>query len=79
MTRYCFHIYNGNRYFVDELGRDCPSDAAARELALVDARSIMRPESRDGALNLSSFVEVQNKDEAATFIVDFSEALVPSP
>jgi hypothetical protein len=74
MGRFYFHICNGQGYLEDEEGQECADAEAARRVALASARDIMMSELRDGILNLSSFIEVQEEGGAA-FTVPFTDAV----
>ncbi|HEY0627082.1 MAG TPA: hypothetical protein VGD10_10155 [Allosphingosinicella sp.] len=74
MPRFYFHVCNGNGLTEDEEGQELPSVEAARKQALLEARSIMSEEMREGELNLASFIEVQNDAGEYLFTLPFEEA-----
>jgi hypothetical protein len=49
--------------------------AAAREVAIRSARDLMASEIRDGEMNLSSFIEVEDADHRHLFTLSFAEAV----
>jgi hypothetical protein len=74
MAIFYFHICNGNGFVQDEEGIDLPDEPAARSAALLNACDIMAAEIREGLLNPSSFIEVEDADHRHLFTLPFSEA-----
>lgn len=64
--RYFMHVTNGHGFVQDEEGCELPDEAAARRAALVAARDVMAGDMREGFLDLTSFITVE--DEAHTFL-----------
>ena len=77
------HISDGNDFVEDEEGRELPDDATAREEAVAAARDVMAGDLRDGRLNLTSFIEVEDETHKLLFTITFAEAVtvntVPDP
>ena len=62
MTRYYFHIRNGNSLAVDEEGMDLPSFEAALEEAETSGRELLADMVRDGAPLDGQAVEIATAD-----------------
>ena len=75
MPRYYFHVCNGTGFTEDEEGMDFPDVAAARKAAIAALRDIMAAEMQDGALNMGSFIEIEDERHALVMTVQFSEAV----
>ena len=75
MPRYYMHVCNGAGFVEDEEGRDLPDDATARSEAIVAARDIMGAELRNGELDLSSFIEVEDEKRNLLFTIHFGDAV----
>jgi hypothetical protein len=73
------HISNGHGFAEDHEGRDLPDDETARAEAVKGARDLMASELRDGQLDLSSFIEVEDETHTLLFIVTFAEAVTIIP
>jgi hypothetical protein len=75
MPRYYFHVCNGNGFTEDEEGRELPDLEAARIEALRAARDIMASDVRSGALDLSSFIEIEDSDHQLRYTLGFEDAV----
>jgi len=75
MPRYYLHICNGIGFVEDENGHELPDEEAARAKAIEGARELIASEVRDGVMNLSSFIEVEDEDHAHLFTLSFAEAI----
>jgi hypothetical protein len=75
MPRYYFHICNGQSFAEDEEGCEFPNDDAARQSAIVSARDIMTGDLRNGELDLTSFIEVEDEQKRLLFTLTFAEAV----
>ncbi len=60
MGRYYFHLFN-DLDVPDLEGRELPDDAAARAVALDEAREMMADSVRKGVVNLSHRIDVENR------------------
>jgi hypothetical protein len=72
---YYMHVGSGLRFAQDHEGRDLPDDETARKEAVKGARDMMASELRDGHLDLSSFIEVEDEAHTLLFTVTFAEAV----
>lgn len=75
MPRYYLHICNGIGFVEDTEGQELPNAEAARESAIKGARDLIASEVRDGVMNLSSFIEVEDENREHLFTLSFSEAV----
>ena len=75
MPRFYFHVCNGNGFTEDEEGQELPDFEAARAMAIRSARDIMAGDIRDGALDLSSFIEIEDKDSRLVHTLGFEDAV----
>ena len=77
------HVCNGNGFVEDEEGVELPDDATARREAIAAARDVMAADLRDGQLDLTSFIEVENEAHELLFTITFGDAVtvntVPDP
>ena len=75
MTRFYFHVRDGDALRKDTIGVDLPSVDAAREEALASARDILADEIRHGeALDRRRF-EVWDEAGVPHFILPFKGAI----
>jgi hypothetical protein len=72
---YYLHISDGAGFVEDEEGQQLADDAAARAQAIAAARDIMAAELREGALDLGTFIEVENEKREWLFTITFAEAV----
>jgi hypothetical protein len=75
MPLYYFHVCNGNGFTEDDEGQELPDLEAARAVAIRSARDIMASDIRDGTLDLSSFIEIEDKDSQLVRTIAFDEAV----
>ena len=75
MPRYYLHICNGVGFVEDTEGQELANVEAARESAIKGARDLIASEVRDGVMNLSSFIEVEDENRRHLFTLSFSEAV----
>ena len=73
------HICDGHGFIEDEEGRNLADDAEAREEAVAAARDIMSNDLRNGLLDLTSFIEVEDETGKLLFAVTFAEAVTVGP
>jgi hypothetical protein len=74
-VRYFMHISDGSNFVEDEEGSDLPGDEAARAAAIAAARDVMAGDLRDGRLDLTSFIEVENEAGELLFTISFADAV----
>jgi hypothetical protein len=83
MPRFFFHICNGHGFIEDEEGVDLPDEPAARSNAVEAARDVMAGDLREGRLDLTSFIEVEDEAHRLLFTLTFAEAVrvntIPDP
>lgn len=79
MARFYMHLSNGNGFTEDEEGVELEDENAAREKALSGARDLMAGDLREGELNLSSFIEVEDEAHRLLFTLHFSDAVKLTP
>lgn len=75
MPRFFMHICNGTGFIEDVEGVDLPDALAARQRALAAARDVMVGDIRDGTLDLSSFIEVEDEAHKLVFTLTFADAV----
>jgi hypothetical protein len=75
MPRFYFHVCDGHRFIEDEEGVDLADEAAARKEAIEAARDLMTGGLREGQLDLTSFIEVEDEVHALLFTLTFAEAV----
>jgi hypothetical protein len=69
------HVSDSHRFAEDHEGRDLPDDETARLEAVKGARDMMASELREGQLDLSSFIEVEDDTHKLLFTLTFAEAV----
>jgi len=74
MPRFFFNVYD-ERTTIDEVGQDLPDLAAAREAAVEEARAILGDEARDGRIDLSHRIEVEDEHRRPVLMLPFSAAV----
>jgi hypothetical protein len=83
MPRFFFHICNGHGFVEDEEGVELPDAPAVRRNAVEAARDVMAGDLREGRLDLTSFIEVEDEAHRLLFTLTFAEAVtvnsVPDP
>ena len=75
MPRFYLHICDGVGFVEDTEGHELPNVDAARLKAIEGARDLIASEVRDGVMNLSSFIEVEDEDHTHLFTLSFGEAV----
>ena len=75
MPRFYFHIGDGHGFIEDDEGIDLLDQAAARTKAVEAARDLMAGDLRDGQLDLTSFIEVEDEAHRLLFTLTFAEAV----
>lgn len=75
VPRFYLHVCNGNGFVEDEEGVELPTLEAARALAIEGARDIMAADIRNGLLDLSSFIEIEDSEKRLKVTLLFSEAV----
>ena len=78
MPRYYLHSCNGNGFSEDREGIELPDREAAMRKAVQTARDVMANDVRDGLLDLSSFIEVEDENRELIFTLTFMEAVTVS-
>jgi hypothetical protein len=73
------HICDGHGFIEDEEGRELAGDVEAREEAIAAVRDIMAGDLRNGLLDLTSFIEVEDETGTLLFAVTFAEAVTLAP
>lgn len=75
MPLFYFHICNGYGFTEDHEGQQLTDESAARTQAIKEARAVMANDLRDGTLDLSSFIEVEDEKRQLLFTLVFEEAV----
>jgi hypothetical protein len=75
MPRFYFHIGDGHGFIEDEEGLDLVDEASARRNAVAAARDLMASDLRQGRLDLTSFIEVEDDSHRLLFTLTFAEAV----
>lgn len=76
MPRFYFDLHNGIGFTKDEEGLVASDDAAARDLAIDNIRSMLSDEVRAGSLDLMGRVEIRRDTGEVMMQVPFEEAVV---
>ena len=74
MPRFFFNVYD-ERTTLDEVGQELPDLAAAREAAVEEARAILGDEARNGRIDLSHRIEVEDENRRPVLLLPFSAAV----
>ena len=74
-VRYFMHVSYGHSVVVDEEGIELRDDGAARTEAIRAARDVMAGDLREGQLDLTSFIAVENEAHEALFTLSFADAV----
>jgi hypothetical protein len=75
MALYFFHVRGGRLETEDEEGAELPDEAAARQQALVGARSIIAAEILEGRLTLGERIDVADAAGKLLFSLTFAQAV----
>ncbi|XHR99057.1 hypothetical protein ACFB49_06520 [Sphingomonas sp. DBB INV C78] len=73
--RYFMHFGGESEFVADEEGRELPNDVIARNEAVAAARDLMAADVREGHLDLTCFIAVENEAHDLLFSVTFENAL----
>jgi hypothetical protein len=74
MPRFFFNVYD-ERTTIDEVGQELPDLTAAHEAAVEEARAILGDEARDGRIDLSHRIEVEDEHRRPVLLLPFSAAV----
>ena len=74
MTRYFFHLRSYSDELLDSEGCELPNLEAARDQAIRYAQDTLSHEIREGRLNLSYRLDVEDSDGTIAHSLPFSEA-----
>ena len=69
------HICNGGGFVEDEEGRDLADDETARSEAIAAARDVMAGDLRDGHIDLTAYIQVENAAHELLFTIVFVDAV----
>jgi hypothetical protein len=75
MPRFFMHICNGSGFVEDLEGVELQDERTARASATAAARDVMMGDIRDGRLDLSSFIEVEDEEHKLLFTLTFADAV----
>lgn len=74
MPRFFLHIQNGHGLVRDEEGSDAADQAGAHILAVDSIRSIVAAEAREGLIDLTGHIAIEDDAGEPLIIVPFPEA-----
>lgn len=74
MPRFFFNVFD-DATTIDEVGQELPDVAAAHEAALEEARAILAEEVRNGRVDLSHRIEVEDEERRPVLLLPFSAAV----
>jgi hypothetical protein len=74
MPRFFFNVFDEGTK-IDEVGLDLPDLAAARIAAVEEARAILSDEARNGRIDLSHRIEVEDEERRPVLLLPFSAAV----
>jgi hypothetical protein len=72
--RLFFNVFNGNGLTSDEEGLDVEDQATARTIALRSIRSMVAEEAREGMIDLTGRIEIEDAAGNLLLTVAFTEA-----
>ena len=75
MPRFYLHVCNGHGFAEDHDGQELATITDAREAAIRGAREVMASDVRQGELDLTSFIEVEDENRRLLFTVTFADAI----
>jgi hypothetical protein len=78
LSRYFFHLRDGQDLLLDPEGREFPSHAAIAAAALLDARDIISHDAKEGHIKLDYHLDVEDDSGAVVHRLDFEDAVVVS-
>jgi hypothetical protein len=75
MPVFFFHLCNGNGFVEDEEGQELSDAPTARTKAVEAMRDLISGEVRNGTLNMSSFIEIEDDHHELIETVTFADAI----
>ena len=75
MPRFYLHLCNGAEFAEDDEGHDCADATAAQMRALEGLRDVLAGDLRDGRLNTSAFIEIEDEGKQIIGKVAFEDAV----
>lgn len=75
MARYYFHLRDGIDVLLDEEGRELADDRAIAPAALIEVRSIISDDAREGRIRLDQRIDVENGARAIVYSLAFKDAV----
>lgn len=75
MSRFYFHLRDGIDLILDEEGRECDGLPAIAAAALLDARSILADDAREGHIRLDQRIDVEDVGGVLIHRLQFTEAV----
>jgi hypothetical protein len=75
VPRFYMHICNGTGFVEDKEGVELVDADEARRRATMSASDVMTADIRDGRLDLTSFIEVENEAHELLFTLNFADAV----
>lgn len=74
MPRFFFNVFDEGAS-IDEVGVELPDLAAAHQAAIEEARAIISEEVRNGRLDLTHRIEVEDEERRPVLMLPFSAAV----
>jgi len=74
MPRFFFNVFD-DAAVIDEVGLDLPGLAAARQAAVEEARAVISEEVRNGRIDLTHRIEVEDEARRPVLVLPFSAAV----
>ena len=74
MPRFFFNVFD-EATTIDEVGQELSDVAAAHEAAIEEARAILADEARNGRIDLSHRIEVEDEQRRPVLLLPFSAAI----
>lgn len=75
MPRYFTHLYNSIGHLPDEEGVWLADLDEARQVAIINIRSLLSEELKGGSVNLNGRIEVADESGKRLLVVPFAEAV----
>lgn len=79
MSRYYFHLRDGEDILLDEEGRPMDGPEAFREAALIEARAIISADAKGGRIRLDQRIDVEDASGNIVHSVEFADAVEITP
>jgi len=79
MPRFHFHLFNHIGVVRDDVGREMPDLAAARQAAADDIRSLLSEDARAGLIDLRGRIEISDPHGEVLETVKFGDAVEIRP